>query len=308
VLAQLHEKYPEDVRLVYRHFPLPSHSLSVPAAVAAEAAGKQGKFWEMSEHIFATQSDWAAMTADQFNSWVVEQASSLGLDITQFQNDLKSQEILDKVKAAQQNGIDSGIPGTPFLLINGLRYEGPRDLANLEAILKLFVLANRQFTYCPPMQIDPQKQYIATIKTEKGDFKIQLYPDKAPMAVNSFVFLARNGWYDNITFHQVVAGLGAQTGDPSGSGMGGPGYTFDDEISDLTYDEAGVVSMVNAGPGSNGSQFFITFGPEHQLDGKYTIFGKVIEGMNVVEKIDPRDPQTASGPGNKIYTITIEEK
>jgi cyclophilin family peptidyl-prolyl cis-trans isomerase len=232
----------------------------------------------------------------------------LNLDVVKFQEDFQSQEIADKVRADQQTGLQTEIPGTPFVLLNGLRYDGPRDLASLESILQLFKLKDRQFTYCPPMQIDPQKQYIATIKTEKGDIKIQLFADKAPMAVNSFVFLARSGWFDDISFHRVVPGFAAQAGDPSETGMGGPGYSFDDEISDLTFDRAGLLGMANAGPGSNGSQFFISLAPATQLNGKYTIFGEVIEGMNIVEQLTPRDPQQATTSGDPITTITIEEK
>jgi len=307
VLAQLYEKHPDDVRLVYRHFPLPGHSLSISTAAAAEAAGRQGKFWEMSEHIFATQEEWAGLPEDQFATWAAEQAKTLGLDVEKFQADMQSQAVRDKVKAAQDYGIKTEIPGTPFLLLNGLRYDGPRDVASLESILALFKLQDRQFTYCPPAQINPAKQYIAVIQTEKGTIKLQLFPDKAPKAVNSFVFLARNGWYDNITFYQVTDQL-ALSGDPSGSGMGGPGYSFDEEITDLTFDQAGVVGLVNFGPGSSGSQFFITRAPFPDLNGRYTAFGEVIEGMEVLKKLTLRNPQQPNGPGDKVISITIEEK
>lgn len=308
MLTQLYEKYPDDIRIVFRNFPLPGHTLSIPASVAAEAAGKQGKFWEMKERIFASQGEWATMSVDQFNAWLVEQAGLLELDTTQFKADQENQEILDKVKIDQETALQIGIPGTPFVLLNGLRYDGGRDLGTLESILKLFQLEERLFTYCPPMLVKSDRQYTATIETEKGEIVIQLLPENAPLAVNSFVFLARNGWFNDTTFHRVIPGLAAQTGDPSGSGIGGPGYTFADEITDLTFDNAGLVAMANAGPNLNGSQFFITLGPEHQLDGKYTIFGTVIKGMDIVLKLQQRDPQTATQPGDKIITITVEEK
>ncbi len=140
--------------------------------------------------------------------------------------------------------------------------------------------------------------------------KVQLLPDNAPLAVNSFVFLARNGWFDDITFHRVLPDYVAQTGDPSGSGFGGPGYTFDNEISDLKFDKAGLMGMANSGPGSNGSQFFITYAAAPNLDGKYTIFGEVLEGMDVLKQLTARDPSQGGTlpPGDKIKTITIEEK
>lgn len=158
------------------------------------------------------------------------------------------------------------------------------------------------------MNLDPAKKYQATLKTEKGDIVIELFADKAPLAVNSFIFLAEQNWFDNITFHRVIEGFVAQAGDPSGSGMGGPGYLFDNEISaDLKFDQAGLLGMANAGPGTNGSQFFITFAPIPQLDGGYTIFGRVISGLDVAESLTPRDPQQSSDlpPGDKLLDVVI---
>jgi cyclophilin family peptidyl-prolyl cis-trans isomerase len=158
------------------------------------------------------------------------------------------------------------------------------------------------------MILDPAKKYQATLKTEKGDIVIELFADKAPLAVNSFIFLAEQNWFDNITFHRVIEGFVAQAGDPSGSGMGGPGYLFDNEITaDLKFDQAGLLGMANAGPGTNGSQFFITFAPIPQLDGGYTIFGKVISGLDVAESLTPRDPQQSSDlpPGDKLLDVVI---
>jgi cyclophilin family peptidyl-prolyl cis-trans isomerase/protein-disulfide isomerase len=309
IVKDLAEKYPEDVQVVFRHFPLPSHPLGLISAYASEAAGRQGKFWEMENRIFSAQSAWSGFTEEQFKQWAVAQAKDLGLDTNQFSADLQDQAIIEKVMAAQQYAMDVQIPGTPFVLINGRQYDGPRDPASLEAIVQLLRLEDRQVTYCPPMQINPAKQYIATLKTVKGDVKLQLFADKAPMAVNSFVFLAENGWFNNITFHRVMPNFVAQAGDPSGTGYGGPGYTFNNEISDLKFNKEGLLAMANAGPGSNGSQFFITYGPAANLDGGYTIFGEVIEGMDVVKQLTPRDPQQGElPPGDAILTVTIEEK
>jgi cyclophilin family peptidyl-prolyl cis-trans isomerase len=166
------------------------------------------------------------------------------------------------------------------------------------------------YSAAPPMTIDKTKQYTATIKMAKGgEFVIQLYPDKAPITVNSFVFLARQGFFDGTTFHRVLDGFMAQGGDPTGTGTGGPGYEFVNEDSDLKFDKAGVVAMANAGRDTNGSQFFITFGPTEQLNGDYTIFGQVISGMDVVNKITRRDPQqNPTFPGDAIQSVTITEK
>jgi cyclophilin family peptidyl-prolyl cis-trans isomerase len=160
------------------------------------------------------------------------------------------------------------------------------------------------------MSIDVNKQYFATVKMAKGgEFVIQLYPDKAPITVNNFVFLAREGYFNGTTFHRVLPDFMAQGGDPTGTGSGGPGYEFQNENSDLTFDKAGVVAMANAGPDTNGSQFFVTFGPQEYLNGGYTIFGQVIEGMDVVTNIRLRDPdQSPTFTGDAIESITIEER
>ncbi|MBC7258531.1 MAG: peptidylprolyl isomerase [Chloroflexi bacterium] len=160
------------------------------------------------------------------------------------------------------------------------------------------------------MTIDPTKQYFAILKTEKGDIRIQLFADKAPKTVNNFVFLARQGFYDNTTFHRVIPGFMAQGGDPTGTGSGGPGYQFADEFHpDLKHDSEGILSMANAGPNTNGSQFFITYAPQPHLDGHHAVFGKVVSGMDVLQALTPRDPRTnPTFSGDRLLTVVIEEK
>jgi cyclophilin family peptidyl-prolyl cis-trans isomerase len=164
----------------------------------------------------------------------------------------------------------------------------------------------------PPLKIETSKQYFGNIKLAKGgEFVIQLYPDKAPKTVNSFVFLACKGYFNGVTFHRVLEGFMAQGGDPTGTGSGGPGYEFEYEGSDLTFDKAGVVAMANTGAGTptNGSQFFITFGPTPQLNGGYTIFGQVTQGMDVVNGITRRDPQqNPNFEGDAMESVTITEQ
>lgn len=167
----------------------------------------------------------------------------------------------------------------------------------------------KQYASPPPMTIDTRKQYTASVKMEKGEeFIINLYADKAPVTVNSFIFLAREGYFDGVTFHRVLEGFMAQGGDPTGTGRGGPGYQFANEDSDLEFDRAGIVAMANAGRDTNGSQFFITFAPTPHLNGGYTIFGQVVKGMPVVNNIKRRDPgRSPDFPGDAIKTILIEE-
>jgi cyclophilin family peptidyl-prolyl cis-trans isomerase len=161
----------------------------------------------------------------------------------------------------------------------------------------------------PTMVIDKAKIYVATFRTSKGDFRLQLYADKAPNTVNNFVFLARQGYYNHTTFHRVLKDTMAQGGDPTGTGTGGPGYTFADEIDpDLKFDKPGVVGMANYGPNTNGSQFFITFTPQPMMNGSYPIFGQVVSGMDKVLTLKLRDPSTNPDYyGDEIYSITIEE-
>ena len=171
-------------------------------------------------------------------------------------------------------------------------------------------LAAMQFATPPPMQIDVKKQYFATVTMAKGgQFVIQLYPDKAPLAVNSFVFLADKGFFNGSTFHRVIDGFMAQGGDPTGTGMGGPGYQFNNESNDLLFDKAGVVAMANSGPNTNGSQFFIMFGPYALSESDYTIFGQVTSGMDVVNGLTRRDPtQNPTFSGDVMQSVTITEK
>jgi cyclophilin family peptidyl-prolyl cis-trans isomerase/thiol-disulfide isomerase/thioredoxin len=319
VLAQLEKDFPNNIRIVYRNYPLigtpdkPFHDKAALSTQAAEAAGLQGKFWEMHDLLFNRQTDWATLTVDQFKDWLIAQAKDLGLDVKKFTSDLTSPQMVKVAQDAWDNGQKIGLPGTPFLIVNGRIWPNnvPMDYANLSAVIKLTELEKKQFTYCPPMAIDMLKQYTATVKTTKGDIVIELYADKAPLAVNSFIFLARNGWFNGVTFHRVIPGFVAQAGDPSGTGYGGPGYAFKNEIAPgLKFDREGVVGMASAGPDSNGSQFFITLGPAPNLDGSYTIFGQVISGMDVVKSLTPRDTSKTTDlpPGDVITSVTIIEK
>ena len=160
----------------------------------------------------------------------------------------------------------------------------------------------------PSGALDTSKTYTARFKTEKGDIVVELYADRAPRTVENFVNLARAGFYDGTTFHRVIRGFMAQGGDPTGTGTGGPGYQFDDEFDpSLRHDAAGTLSMANAGPGTNGSQFFLTYGPTPHLDNKHSVFGRVTEGMGVLQSLRERDPQRDREPGDRIDTIEISE-
>jgi peptidyl-prolyl cis-trans isomerase B (cyclophilin B) len=160
----------------------------------------------------------------------------------------------------------------------------------------------------PSGALDTTKSYTARFRTERGDIVVELYADRAPLTVENFVNLARAGFYDGTTFHRVIKGFMAQGGDPTGTGTGGPGYQFGDEFHpSLRHDAPGVLSMANAGAGTNGSQFFITHSATPHLDDKHSVFGRVTEGMDVVNSLRERDPQRDRTPGDRIDTIEISE-
>jgi len=160
-------------------------------------------------------------------------------------------------------------------------------------------MSDKQWRNPPAMQIDTVKTYRATVETTKGNIVLELYPRHAPKTVNNFVFLAKEGFYDGVTFHRVIENFVIQGGDPASTGRGGPGYSFEDEVKDNPLKhEKGVISMANAGPNTNGSQFFITHSPQPHLNGRHTVFGKVVEGIETVHAIRQ---------GDRMTKLTIEE-
>ena len=166
----------------------------------------------------------------------------------------------------------------------------------------------KKYSAPPAMTIDAKKTYRARLHTDQGVIEVDLYAAQVPKTVNNFVFLAREGFYDGVKFHRVIANFMAQTGDPTGTGKGGPGYDFADEFHPtLKHAGPGVLSMANAGPNTNGSQFFLTHVATPWLDGKHSVFGKVRDGMVVLQAIPPRDPDMPQAPAVTIQRIEILE-
>ena len=326
-MTRLEDEHGDNLRVVFRHFPLISiHDKAMLTAEATEAAGAQGAFWEMMERIFEGQQEWSSVSPDQASEILVGYATELGLDTERFADDLDTGAFRDKVMASYDEAVAIGLPGTPTFFFNDQYFQAPLSYYYLDAFVRLELLAEDQYQAAPEMVIDPQKRYQATIKTEKGDLIVELEAEKAPTTVNNFVFLAREGWYDGATFFRVLPGFVAQAGDPTNTGIGGPGYQFADEFHpDLKHDQVGVLSMANAGPNTNGSQFFVTYAPAPWLDAYdengelkdcelqevscHAVFGRVTEGMDVLETLTPRDPSQDPElpPGDAILTIEIEE-
>lgn len=285
-------EFPNSIRVVFRHLPLPSiHDKAYISAMAAEAAGAQGKFWEMHDILYINQQTWTGMTEDDFVDWVTTQAETLGLDLDQFEADMFDKDARAELEATTEERLSGGLNYTPFVVINDRIWR--ENNPNLFGLIGIYEFGG--FETCPEWVIEEGRTYQARLDTSAGEIVIDLFADVAPLAVNSFVFLAQNGWYEDVYFHRVVEEFVAQAGDPSGLGVVGPGYTFANETAnDLTYDRAGVLGMANAGVNTNGSQFFITLAPATMLDGSYTIFGEVTEeSLAVLEEIALRDPQTA---------------
>ena len=316
MVERLKQDYGDELRVVFREFPLITiHNNAQITAEAAEAAGAQGKFWEMHDILFERQGDWSSKPETEMVDLLVGYAKEAGVaDLDQFKKDLDEHTYADKVMADYQAAIGAGLGGTPSFVVNqvefpsqafGLSYQG------LDVFIKLMKLRENWFADGPKQVIDPNKKYTATIETDKGDIVIELFPDTAPVNVNSFAFLAENGWYKDTTFHRVLPDFVAQGGDPTGTGVGFPGYRCGDEVTPAhTFDQAGLVSLANSGPNTNGGQFFITFDAVPQLNPNFTIIGRVIEGMDVAKELTPRDPQQNpdAPPGDRIIDIKIEEK
>ncbi len=288
---------------------------------AAMCAAEQGGYFAYEHAVFA------GIGAGAFD--LTASAKEAGLNTVQFAACKESGRYVDAALEASMVAYERGVTATPTFFVNGQQVMGNDPVAIRRLIEEALnggtptqfteqgaipmpknpADRNNMYTAPPAMVIDPAKKYIATIETEKGDIVAELYADKVPNTVNNFVFLAREGFYDNTAFHRVIEDFMAQAGDPTGTGRGGPGYRFADEFdATLRHDGPGVLSMANAGANTNGSQFFITFAATPWLDGRHAIFGKVTEGLDVLLSISIRDPQTATTPGDLIKTIRIEEK
>lgn len=316
-LLILLERYPAEIRIVWRHYPRLGNQASLLAAQASHAAGKQGKFWQMHDQLLATQADWFNLPPESLRNTLISYAQQVGVaDLTTFSTDLDSTETLDLMRRAAQEGALRGFRSSPALLLRDQPYSGRIDEFGLDGAVKLILLERRQFDQQPALQIDLDKRYNATLITEKGEVQIELFPRTAPAAVNNFVFLSRQGWYNDITFH-LVTSLLVQTGDPSGTGLGTAGYfIFDESDNGLTFDREGLVAMASQRGirNSASSQFFITLGPmpPEGYNGQFTIFGRVTAGMDVLRALRARDPfdvlrDPNPPPGDRLIRVDIIE-
>jgi cyclophilin family peptidyl-prolyl cis-trans isomerase len=310
----LEDMYGEEIQAVYRHFALSFHELAMITGEAAEAAGAQGKFWEMHDLLYERQQEWTQLTEETIVPQLVEYAEELELDTEQFEQALEEHTYRERVEADTEDAMEAGLPGTPSYVINGVLF--PTDQFGLHPVLidsfiQMLALAPEQYTEVPPEVIDTTNDYVATIETNKGDVVVELFDDVAPTNVNSFVFLAQDGWYDGLEFFHVEPGFVVQSGDPTNIGVGlpYPGYTCGSEISpEVTFEEPGMLALYAPMPEQNHSQFFITLAPQPDFEGQYTIIGRVTEGMDVLESLTPTEPRSGEAEADVIETIIIEEQ
>lgn len=320
-------EHPEDVRYVYRHFPLPYHTKAPMSAWAADAAGKQDEslFFAVEHLLYENQKEWSALSSvEEYEDWLKEKMKSVdGLDYDQWEKDFADEDLRAQEQISFDNASGTGlIEGTPTIFLNLNSFKGGWETSVLDNYLAYFKVQKRFYTELPPIVIDPEKDYRAVVETTKGTIIFDLLEKESPLAVNSFAFLAGDGWFDGNAFYRVKENFIAETGDPAGNGMGNPGYLFANDMNDLSYGEAGWVGMVNGGKDKNGSKFFFTNDltafytaaitasnegakEENKLSDEeiaaevekelakltesYPIFGKVVEGVEVIPTLTQSD-------------------
>ncbi len=305
VLDQFLEDHPH-VRLVYRHFPLSFHDKSLLTAQASEAAGAQGKFWEMYNLLFGRVSEWNSLSPEEARVKMSEFAADLGLDVERFDRELDDETYLPKINAQLEESQSLQLPGTPTFIFNGFMFPIQQlglSYQGLEAFLSIMEMTENQYTEAPATTLDTEKSYQATLNTSKGDIVVNLLPESAPTNVNSFLFLAQEGWYAGTEIFFVQDSFVALTGDPSNTGLGYPGYYCTGETQGI-FDRAGLIGMLPNG------QIFITLGTEaSELSGSFALIGQVAEGEDVLDALTRRSPADPAAPDpDLLESVTVVEK
>ena len=308
-MAPIMDMFLEDnptIALVYRHFPLSFHAHAQITAEAAEAAGAQGKFWEMHDMIFENVGVWSSLTAETIRPALTGYAKALGLDVEAFDAALDNGTYTEKVETQLNEAMALGLPGTPSFIFDNVLF--PSDiglsLQGLQAFQTIIEDQDEIFYAEPPaISVTAEDAYEALLKTSKGDIRVNLLAASAPANVSSFIFLANDNWYDGADFFYVQDGFVAVTGDPTNSTVGYPGYTCDGETQGA-FDRAGLVGMLGNG------QFFITLGADAaQLTGQFSLIGQVVEGLDVLDALARRAVGDPSAPtADVLETVEIIEK
>ena len=305
VLQEFLDEHP-NARLVYRHFPLDMHQHAMITSEAAEAAGAQGKFWEMHDLLFDRRDDWQPLSDEDILEELSSYAEALDLDVERFDRELENGTYEEKVQAQYDEARELGLPGTPTFVFNNVLFPSDIGLSYQGLSAFLQIVNNRDeifFDAPPPVTVEEGDAYQATLTTSQGDLVVNLNTDSAPVNVNSFVFLAEASWYDGSNFFFVQDDFVAVTGDPTNSTVGYPGYYCTGE-SDGVFESAGVVGMLPNG------QFFVTLGADAaQLNGQFARIGEVVEGSEILgdlARVVVGDP-TAPEP-DVLESVTIEQQ
>ena len=320
-LEILRQEFGDEVQIIWRHLPdTQSHANASLALQAAEAAAAQGQFWDMHAMLYINQDQWLDLSESDFRIQLSQYAEFIGLDVTSFDTALTDGRYAVLVDEYQEQATNLGIVGIPTLIINGKPLNDRDDLFGLRGAIRLELLSLENYDNAPEVTLQEGVDYWAVILTERGAIEIDLLEDQAPTAVNNFIFLVEEGWYNGETFFLVIPEFYAQTGDPSETGRGHAGYFIAGEHANgLIFDQAGMVAFSHPQGEleKNSSQFFITTSAlenhEAEWDGQFTIFGRVSSGLNVVENLtarNPGDPLRFPNPpdGDLIINIKIEER
>lgn len=262
-LIETQAAHPESIRYVYRHFPLNFHEKAPMGAYAADAAGRQGFFFEAEHYLYSTQNEWTDLESlDAFDAWLKENfpANIEGLDEEVWLKDYADEELRANIDGKFDEIIATGlVGGTPTIFVNFNQLEGGYDEATLLNYAKFFEMQKNITAECPKLAVDGDHEYRAILDTTAGELVMDLFAEDTPNAVSAFIALANEGWYDGLNFHRIVPDFVAQTGDPSATGFGTAGFSFANEVNtSVSYGDAGLVGFANSGKDTNSAQFFIT--------------------------------------------------
>ena len=292
------------VRLVYRHFPLDFHQNAFMTSEASEAAGAQGKFWQMHDLLFDRAQEWSVLSAEELSPKLSEYAKELGLDVERFDREMGAGTYKAKVQAAYDEAQSLGLPGTPSFIFNNVLFPSDIGLSYNGLVAFRSILDNQDtlfFDAIPEMTVKVDDAYQATLKTTKGDIVVKLLPEATPTNVNNFIFLAQQNWYNGSDFFFVRDNFVAVTGDPTNSTVGYPGYyCAGEEQQPGFFDRAGLVGMLPNG------QFFITLGTDAaQLSSPFAIVGQVLKGFEVLDSLNRLDVGDPSVTPDVLQSIQI---
>lgn len=288
----IRQDHPAQVRWIFRPFPLlGAHDKAGLATAAVLAAPDSQTAWSLHDVLFEKRDDWRGLDGSGFEIWLTEQAGELGLDPVSFRQSLTSDATVEAVNRVYRDAIASGLPGVPFVLLNGSPIVHSLDHATLEAAVRLAILQSQKPQEPGIAPVPSDSNVLVSLRFNIGTVTLRLYPTSAPLAVNSFLSLADKGWYDGSALYHVEPDVIVEGGDPTNTGLGDAGYHFELELDpSLSFSQIGMIALDNDGPGTNSSRFFINLSAQPAWDGSYTIFGQVIDGMDMLTQLKPRDP------------------